>query len=560
MVTPTEAQQRIRDHEGLGLLVAAPAGCGKTEALAFRVAGLLDRAQVAHPRRVLVTSFSNRARDNIRDRLKDYVPAIVMRDRVTVANFHGLSARLIRAHGRVIGIDPNLILPESDWVGEECQRRALGWNFRRAVEDLLRRTKQEAADDAAVEQVLIDAGNGDALDIERQRVADGRLTYDDLPRLAELILANDTVAELYRNHFSAVVVDEFQDLTPQQLRIVNRIGFGRTTFAGDLAQGIYGFAGAVPAEVDRQVRAECADVIEFADSHRSSPAVLSMVNALAALTGGQELASARPDSWPSGGLAAGIKFESVESEASFAINFAKAILDRVPAQRIGVIARTAGRRRFVDAAAELSGLPVHRWDDGVLDTDTARVVRSMLRRLKVADLFAATDPVEFMRNLADIDAIIEPDTRRNVVEALGWCLDRVNEGLSTQQIRGRIKVGDDTTLLNAPGLHLLSGHIGKGQQFDWVVVVGAEDGVIPDFRATTDEAELEEARILSVMVSRARHGVVVACAKQVPALTGRIMNRTPSRFYRQLRAAEFTDHAGVEAFFDTVDWDAVTAR
>lgn len=560
MVTPTDAQQRIRDHDGLGLLVVAPAGCGKTEALAFRVAGLLQRGQVAHPRRVLVTTFSNRARDNIRDRLKDYVPSVVMRDRVTVANFHGLSARLIRAHGDVIGIDPNLILPESDWVGEECQRRGLDWNPRRAVEDLLRRTKQNPSDDAAVEQGLIAAGNPDALDIERQRIAEGRLTYDDLPRLAELILANDVVAELYRNHFSAVVVDEFQDLTPQQLRIVNRIGYCKTTYAGDLAQGIYGFAGAVPAEVDRQVRAECADVIEFADSHRSSPAVLSMVNALAGLTGGKELNSALPDSWPSGGLAAGIKFGSVGDEADFALKFAQTILEKVPGQRIGVISRTANRRRFVDAAASSSGLSVHRWDDGVLDTDTARIIKSTLTRLKPSDLLAAPDPVQFLRDLADIESIIEPDTRKNVVDALGWCLDRVREGLDAKQIKARIKVGDETTLLSAPGLHLLSGHVGKGQQFDWVVVIGAEDGVIPDFRATTQETRLEEARVLSVMISRARHGVVVTCSRQVPTLAGRIRDQNHSPFYTELKTAGFTNLGGVEAFFDALDWEAVAVR
>jgi DNA helicase II / ATP-dependent DNA helicase PcrA len=560
MVTPTEAQQRIRDHEGLGLLVVAPAGCGKTEALAFRVAGLLERGHVAHPRRVLVTTFSNRARDNIRDRLKDYVPGVVMRGRVTVANFHGLSARLIRAHGQVIGIDPNLILPEADWVGEECQRRALDWNPRRAVEDLLRRTKQEAADDTAVEQALIADGNPDAIDIERQRISEGRLTYDDLPRLAELILANETIAELYRNHFSAVVVDEFQDLTPQQLRIVNRIGHGKTTFAGDLAQGIYGFAGAVPAEVDRQVRAECADVIEFAESHRSSPAVLTMVNALTGLTGGKELTSALPDSWPSGGLAAGIKFNSVADEANFAIKFAQTILERVPSQRIGMISRTANRRRFVDAAASSSGLPVHRWDDGVLDTDTARIIKALLTRLKPADLLGASDPVQFLRALADVDSIIEPDTRKNVVDALGWCLDRVREGLDAKQIRARIKVGDETTLLNAPGLHLLSGHVGKGQQFDWVVVIGAEDGVIPDFRATTPETKLEEARVLSVMISRARHGVVVACSAQVPTAKGWVRDQNHSPFFTELKAAGFTNLAGVDSFLDGIDWDAVAAR
>lgn len=542
-------------------MVLAPAGCGKTEALGLRVAGLLERGQVVHPRRVLVTTFSNRARDNIRNRLKDYVPVAAIRDRVTIANFHGLSARLIRAHGHAIGIDPNLILPESDWVGAECQRRGLNWDARRAVEDALRRAKQETADDATVVNSLRTRGNVHAFEIELQRVAEGRLTYDDLPRLAELVLANEIVANLYRNHFAAVVVDEFQDLTRQQLRIVNRIGFGRTTYAGDLAQGIYGFAGADPAEVDRKVRAECSEVVEFAASHRSSPEVLAMVNALDGLTGGQKLTSAQPDSWPGGGLAAGIKFSSVHDEASFAITFAKTILDQVPGHRVGVISRTANRRRFVDAAAASSDLPVHRWDDGVLDTDTARVIKSTLTRLRPADVLGAADPVEFLRAVADVDAIIEPDTRRNVVDALGWCLDRINEGLGAQQIRERIRVGDETTLLDAPGLHLLSGHVGKGQQFDWVVVVGAEEGVIPDFHARTDQTLIEEARVLSVMISRARHGVVVTCSGQVPTLaTGRLRDQGHSRFFAQLKDANFTNRAGVESFVGDVDWAAVAAR
>lgn len=196
----------------------------------------------------------------------------------------------------------------------------------------------------------------------------------------------------------------------------------------------------------------------------------------------------------------------------------------------------------------------------MLDTDTARIIKSMLTRLKPADLVAASDPVQFLRDLADIDSIIEPDTRKNVVDALGWCLDRVREGLDTKQIRARIKIGDATTLLNAPGLHLLSGHVGKGQQFDWVVVVGAEDGVIPDFRATTPETRLEEARILSVMISRARHGVVVTCSSQVPTLAGRVRSQQHSPFFKELKAAGFTNLAGVQAFFDSLDWDAVAAR
>jgi DNA helicase-2/ATP-dependent DNA helicase PcrA len=255
MIEPTPRQIEIRDHEDLDLVVVAPAGCGKTEALALRVQGLLARGAAPPPTRILVITFSNRARDNIRTRLRSYLSPGAIHDHVTVMNFHGLSARIFRAHAGVIGLDPTMEIPESDWVREQCQRRGLDFPSQNAVEEALRIAKQEPSNDDSVEQELIRSGMTDALQIERQRVTENRLTYDDLPRLAELILQNPAAAQLYRNHFAPVIVDEFQDLTPQQLRIVNAFGYRKTTYAGDLAQGIYGFAGADPAHVDGQIRA-----------------------------------------------------------------------------------------------------------------------------------------------------------------------------------------------------------------------------------------------------------------------------------------------------------------
>jgi DNA helicase-2/ATP-dependent DNA helicase PcrA len=138
MITPTMKQLEIRDTKSLGLLVIAPAGCGKTEALALRVHGLIRNDIVTLPRKVLVVTFSNRARDNIQDRLRIYLHPDELRDRVTVSNFHGLSARIFRAHAGVIGLDPSMSLPESDWVGEECRRLGLDYPAQRQVESQLR--------------------------------------------------------------------------------------------------------------------------------------------------------------------------------------------------------------------------------------------------------------------------------------------------------------------------------------------------------------------------------------------------------------------------------------
>jgi DNA helicase-2/ATP-dependent DNA helicase PcrA len=559
MLKPTPAQLDIKAHPGLDLLITAPAGCGKTEALGLRVAGLIDQGAVAAPRKVLVTTFSNRARDNIRDRIRTHVSPTSMRDRVTIANFHGISARIFKAHAEVIGLDPGLLIPDSDWVGEECRRQRVNLTDAAAVSELLRRIKQEAVDDAAVMEQLEAAGNSTAIQIEQLRVSEGRLTYDDLPRVAELILAHDEVADAYSNHFSAVIVDEFQDLTPQQLRIVNRIGAGRTTYAGDLAQGIYTFAGARPQDVYAAIKVECNTTIELNESHRSSPGVLNAVNALSSLTGATPLKAADPDSWPGGGIAAVLDYSTVEQEAAGLLNLCRHILSRAPDQRIGVLSRTGGRRRFIDDAVAASDLPSYRWEDGVFDTETARLLKTMLPRLDRSAYDAADDPVTFLRQAVDYDGIQDPATREGVASAIAWCVDLLNEHNAPAEIRARIRVGDATTLLNVPGVHLLNAHIGKGQQFDWVLIVGAEDGSIPFFLARDAASRQEEARIFGVMLSRARHGMVVTHAASVPAQDGRVFNKDPSPFLVPLRGAT-ADRNGLQDWLQRADWDAIAAR
>lgn len=560
MIRPTASQLAIRDAAARDLLVIAPAGCGKTEALALRIQGLLQRGDVQAPQKILVTTFSNRARDNIRERLQDYLPSGVLRDRVTITNFHGLAARLFRAHANVIGLDPAMTIPDGDWVGAQCRAQGFDFNTSAEVQTTLRVAKQETRSDAEVEAYLNAPGREAALAIERMRLAEARLTYDDLPRLAELILANDLVADLYRSHFSSIIVDEFQDLTPQQLRIVNRIGYKKTTYAGDLAQGIYGFAGADPLAIDAAVRAECTEVIEFSESHRSSPAVLGMVNALVPLTGGTALTSADPDSWPGGGVAASVAHSNAGDEGVWIAQAAQGILARVPKHRVGIIARTLGRRRFVEEALTSADVPFYRWDDGVLDTETARTVKSMLARFDARGYEAASDKMTFLRDAAGFDSIADPSGRESLLGALEWCHDLLRDGVAATNLRSRIRVGDTTTLITAPGIHLLTGHVGKGQQFDWVMIVGLEEGVLPDFRATTVDGRAEEARVLSVMLSRARHGVIVSRAAVVPTNAGRPMNRQPSTFLPYLTAGSPSSDADLAEWVAAADWAAISTR
>lgn len=556
MLEPTCQQLAVRDAEEQTLLVLASAGCGKTEALAMRVAGLLERGVVEPPARVLVTTFSKRARDNIKERLQSYVSSAQLQRQVTVVNFHGLSARIYRAHANVLGLDADLTLPDSDWVLEQCRKLGLGPRDKDAVTELLRITKQQPLSDLEVEARLSQSGNQAAIDIERLRVQEGRLTYDDLPRIAELILANEVAADLYRHHFGYVVVDEFQDLTLQQLRIVTALGRDRTTYAGDLAQGIYGFSGAAPEQVYVEIRKICARTIELTESQRSSPAVLSMVNALTGYTGGATLVSAEPESWPSGGLAGTAHFVDSDQEADWVVDLAERVLLHAPNHRIGVVSRTRKRREPLDEAFKQSDLESHVWDDPLLDADTAQLVRKTLASLG-SDSAAKPGWRAQVVDLAELDSVQDPYLRGDVLEALGWVCDLLEDGVAPEKIRTRIKVGSATSVLQLPGVHLLTGHVGKGQQFDWVVVAGAEEGTLPFFLAKSEAEINEEARVFSVMMSRARHGVIVTSASRV---SGNPYQKQVSRFIPPLQAAGAISAQRTVQWIREADWPAIAAK
>ena len=561
-ITPKQAQ--VLDHEGLSLLIIAPAGCGKTETLALRVRGLLDQQAVKASQRILVATFTKRARDNMHDRLSHYLTPREMREAVTVCNFHGLFARIIKAHSNVIGLDPKrLTMPEHDWVGERCRALKLK-GLTNTVKSDISSVKRRALNDEQVLAELQGSGNQYAFMIEEQRQAESRLTYDDLPRLAELILANDEVAALYRQHFGAIVVDEFQDLTPQQLRVLQRIGYKKTTYAGDLAQGIYAFAGAQPEYVKKELETECSETIEFAESFRSSPAVLTAVNSLNSLTGGQMLTAAAPDSWPSGGLAAYRQFDRAQEEAKYIKNLCSWILSeaQAPQQRIGISARLKRRRQLVDEVIAASGLPYCIWDDGVLDKSIAQKIRSMLRGLSLPEFHSADDPLAFLRQAVAFDNEQDPDERTALSSAVDWCLDLLQKDLSPDTIQKRIQIGNNDSLITRAGVHLLTGHAGKGQQFDWMVVIGLEEDYLPSYQAIQagDNSAMmsEEARTLAVMLSRARHGVLVTSSSVISG--DFIPNKRQSRFLTDLLPAVICDRQQIHDWLTDADWKAIAER
>jgi len=555
----TDAQREIRDTEDLSLLILAPAGCGKTESLALRIQGLLRRQVVTAPRKILAISFTNKAKDNLKERLSRHLSQREF-ERVWVTNFHGLASTIIRAHGNLLNLPSDTIFPEDYWVKRQCEDTGLHYKRGNAVQALLSKIKREALTDQEVAEKLANSKDEYAIEIEALRQSENRLTHDDLIRLAELILNDERATDLYSNHFGAIIIDEFQDLNHQQYRVIQRLGPARTTFAGDLAQGIFSFAGAAPKEILESIESQCNSSVRFTTSFRSSPAVLNAVNSLRGITGGEELDCALPDLWPNGGLFGVVRFASVDDEAKYIYEFSKYLTQKLPSQRVGIMARAGHRRKWVDQKLGEQKIEHYPWDQSIFDDKTAKTVRDLLLSLKGANLEGRSDLKEVLRENSGLERLHDPDQRRFLSEALGWVTEQIGEGRKTLEIVKGIKTGSNQKLINKPGIHLLNAHLGKGQQFEWVIIAGLEEGAIPYYKARSKDEIEEEARVLSVMLSRARHGLIVTHSNTILTKYRTTKALSPSRYLKDLMKAEPLNSEGISKWFTSVDWSSLAVQ
>jgi len=155
------------------------------------------------------------------------------------------------------------------------------------------------------------------------------------------------------------------------------------------------------------------------------------------------------------------------------------------------------------------------YEDWTVPTHVAAVVELLIRNVIEAESFSSemSEQIEQLQVLClrSIDEW-DLDLTGEVIAACEAMMDQVRRGLTLRQAVQTCKRATDLDSPVASGVHLLNAHLGKGQEFDWVMVIGMEDGVIPDFRAADPGAQEEELRTLHVMLSRAKFGLAITAS------------------------------------------------
>lgn len=511
-VDVNEQQQKLADLPLGNILAIAPAGCGKTEALAGRAAAVLGRGEVVAPRKVLALTFSNKAKENLAGRMRTVVGPAWRRD-ILVTNFHGLAARLIRAHGATVGLASDIGFPDEPW--RRRARAELGITYKNSgpFETALQSAKAGTFGDDEVMGRLVAQGNGAAIAYEQRLRDENRLDHDDLIRHAVRLLQVPEIRRLYRAHFALTMVDEVQDLSPLQFELVRHVGGDCVTYAGDPAQGIYAFAGANAEWVFEQISNLAPEVVKFNLSYRSSPAVLAAVNALGKLVGSAPLVCADPTRWPDDGHVISIERADKDDEARAVLSLLEELTGDANTT-IGVVGRRGNRADAIRQTATAAGVDYEDW---MKPTHVPAIVELLVTHAREAAASHDASGAQ-LDQLARLCRASIADDDVAMLDELASALQTLEEmvagGTSITEAVESCRASTDPSAPVAPGAHVLSGHRGKGQEFDWVIVAGLEDGHVPDFRSAGEAQMAEELRVLHVMVSRARYGLAFTYARR----------------------------------------------
>jgi len=191
-------------------------------------------------------------------------------------------------------------------------------------------------------------------------------------------------------------------------------------------------------------------------------------------------------------------------------------------------------------AAERAGMKFEDWS---VPTHVPAVV-ALLHRFVHDAVSSSNSPSQAVDELERIcrESLDAADaaTQDELASACEVLRDMLASGATVVEAVAACKATPTPDAPVSPGLHLLTGHKGKGQEFDWVCVVGMEDGHVPDFRNATDPEEL---RVLHVMASRACYGLIFTYSRNTHTKFGWRANK-PSRWLSLLRSNETTADIG----------------
>ncbi len=535
--------------------VLAGAGTGKTRTITHRIAHLVSAGHVRADQ-VLSVTFTARAAGELRNRLRA-LGLSGEAGQVQARTFHAAALRQLKYFWpQVVGDVPwRLIDGKFPIVAQAAGRAGLPTDTD-SLRDLISEIEWAKGSLIAPEDYAGEVGRRHRdVPFEAKKVSAVYTYYEALKTTPEGLLLDfddlllhtaaaledyTSVAEEFRGRYRCFVVDEYQDVTPLQQRVLDAWLGDRDdlTVVGDANQTIYSFTGASPSYLlDFSRRFPDATVVRLERDYRSTPQVVSLANRVIGAARGRiagtrlQLIGQRPDG-PEPTFA---EFDDEPAEAAaVAKAVAKLLGNGVPASEIAILYRINAQSEVYEQALTEAGIAYQvRGGEGFFNRPEVRQAVSTLRQTanredlpdargeKLVTLVRAAlagigltkeEPVgvqarekwsSFMALVQLTEELAEHDPELDLTGLL-------------RELAARAEARHPPTV---QGITLASLHAAKGLEWDAVFLVGLADGTMPiqhvlgPDATVSDEAALEEERrLLYVGVTRAREHLQLSWA------------------------------------------------
>ncbi len=522
--------------------VIAGAGTGKTRAITHRIAyaaaiGTMD------PQKVLALTFTSRAAGEMRTRLRSLgVPTVAAR------TVHAAALKQLIYFWPTVfgGRVPELMTAKAGFIGEAINRAGLSEELRATSRELMRDIASEI-EWAKVSQVAPE----DFVDEISKRTQKPRVSAEKLAKVytayesvkkqelaidfedvllltAAMLEEERSVRERVQDQYRYFTIDEYQDISPVQQRLINAWLGSRQDICvvGDPAQTIYSFAGATPVFLNSFTqRFPEAEVIRLSTGYRSTPEITFAANSLLRHGAmGQELVALNDH----GSKPSVDGYASEEAEIAGVLGEITTLLQSgTQAQEIAILARTNNQLNGVERAMNKAGLPYQvRNTERFFDRQDVRDFLKEVRRASVL-------PAEGVSWIDELRTIAQPFLTGESIDGIAALLHLAREldadsGFSPKTLRGYLREIEDRVQQNNPPtmpvITLATLHAAKGLEWERVFLIGASEGFLPLESGVTGQSDAEideERRLFYVGMTRAKIDLHIS------------HRQNPSRFLRE---------------------------
>ena len=508
--------------------VIAGAGTGKTRVITNRIAYAIN-AGVTDPTKVLALTFTAKAAGEMRARLR-----VLGISNAAARTFHSAALKQLLyfwpyAFG---GQFPSLLTTKSGFISQAITRAEVAIpaqvnalreiaseiEWAKVLEISPENYQERAIESSRLVKLPNSKTQGENLSMiaqvyeayESLKKQERTLDFEDVLLLTVGMLEEDRgVRERVRDQYRYFTVDEYQDVSPLQQRLLNLWLGNREELCvvGDAAQTIYSFAGATSNFLlNFQNRFPNAQVFRLSRGYRSTPEIINSANRILRQANlvsdhGIELQSANEH----GDKPMVNGFNTSADEISYVVGeVAKEIAKGTDSSEIAILARTNAQLDQVKSA--LNNLKIasqiksgERFFDRVDVRDAMRVIRSAsVLPSEIGDWYA--DLVSVLRPFGDADYVIAFLRLAKSIQENGG----TNMRAFLREIEDRAEQNNPPTL---PGITLATLHAAKGLEWNHLFLIGVSDGVLPMGNDLN-----EERRLFYVGVTRAKQRIQITYA------------------------------------------------